>query len=91
MINMVADNSPIMTALLLVMHSEREKARRNAMNDLEMIDSMSRVSRGFGTFVDTVFSSDPKAGMVSEFFHQLAIEIEKDRPQAIKSYVNTFL
>lgn len=87
----ISDESLIAVALLLLARDERDKARRHAMNDIEMIDSMTRASRGFYTLINAVFPSDTKAGMVSEFFHQLAIEFEKDRPQAVISYVNTFL
>lgn len=87
----ISDDSLIAVALLLLARDERDKARRHAMKDLEMIDSMSKSSRGICALINTVFPSDTKAGMVSEFFRLLAIEFEKDRPQAVKSYVNTFL
>jgi len=76
----MTDNSTIAVALLLLADNELEKARHDAREHLEIINSMSEVSRCFGTLFDVVFPSDPKAKLVSEFFQQLAIEIEKDRP-----------
>lgn len=84
---MIEDYSLIAVALLLQAHDDLEKTRRNAREHLEMIDSMSRASRSFGTFLRLYFQPIQKQRWFQTFVTGLLMNLKKRKGEGISPFI----